>query len=56
MSEQLCGHSLKLRCLDGLWRESGCPAHDKLEAEGVECGENNKEDISSALNRYVKTR
>lgn len=56
LSEQLCGHSLKLRCLEGLWRESGCPDHDKLAAESSECGDPSKEGISSASNKSVNTR
>ena len=60
MSEQLCGHSLKLRCLDGLWREAGCANSDnKLAAEshgrdsGDSGGHSNGEDISSTSAPHV---
>lgn len=49
LSEQLCGHSLKLSCLEGLWREpKGLVKENKAVEEAQDADSNVTTAISGA--------
>lgn len=56
LSEKLCGHSLKLRCLEGLWRETGSMDCNEGTGTRVDAGDskgNNSRSSSRSSNDVI---